>query len=1292
MNQGTAVAGGGGGSGDGDGTAGDGNDGEGAGGGSGGDDAGGDNRNAPDANKNPKCGYEGHPVDVVTGRAFTHDIVDLSLPGPLPFEFSRAYSSTAADRDVGLGHGWSHSFGWEIEVSRRRIRVWNEKGVSVDFPMVREGEQVVGPWGWVLRRDGWGFAVDHDEGVWLIFSARFEHGKRYRLTAIEDRNKNRISITYEDERLVQIVDSVGRTIRVQSDNLGRINSLAVKNAPSQGRWVDFARYEYNDAGDLVSVIDADGFVWRYAYDEFHRLTTDVDRAGLAFHFVYDRQNRCIETWGDYPGRRDPSLVDGLPKFLADGHTRVKGIHHCKFHYMSNGYTEVIKIQDAPRFTGNRNGTLSKAVKGGAVWTYDYDARGHMTASTDPLGFTKRYTLDERGRVVRFTDELGRTMSTDRNANGDPSRITDAAGNVWSTEHDGRGNTTLMVAPGGAATTYAYDERGLVTLTTLPNGATSTVRYDDQANPVEMKLPDGSIFKWTWDSLGRPLSETDPTGAQVRYAWSDRGDLVAIFHADGGITRAAYDGENRMIASTDPLGQTFKRAYGGFERIVEETDALGQAVLYRYDYEGQLRELHNPRGEIYRFFYDANHRPIRQETFDHRVYEFRYDLAGRLQWVQDRLGRRTKLTYDPVGNLVGRELNDGTVETFEYDILDRIVAATNADGEVRFERNALGQIVRESEKVGDEIAQVERTFDTMAEATELRTSLGYLERMDRDLRGRVTRRVLTGGFETRHQRDARGFEVFRNLPEGGRIETAFDARGRATHRRAVAPGSGPGVGPSEPQWVGARRSGVTKSRLWQYDAAGCLVGEDRDRDGMFRFEYDPVGRLASVLRDGKLVESNRYDGLACRERSGESRVYGPGGRLLRKDDTEYVWDDDGQLVEKRRKRDGGHEEQTRYTWTDKGQLRAVDLPDGRTVEYRYDAFWRRIERTMRARQPDGQRSLLEATRYVWDGDLLVHEIMRKARQDGDPIVSEKTFCFDDEGWFPVAHRDAVVRDGVRRESPWYFYMTGPTGMPFGLVRPDGTVASHIESDTWGGAKELPGADTTTPLRFLGQYADDDTGLSYNRFRYYDPDSGMYISADPVGVLGGLNSFSYVTDPLSWSDPLGLTDNTPIGDAVEDQRKKSLAGSGFSMLPTQNGSGNGIDILAIKKGGNGQISALRIEEDKGNGSRLATDTHNDQQMSDDWTQRKFAMAQAEQQKILDDPDACKGAKKLAKQKLKDLKNAEKFYNKNKNDPSKVQRVLVHGDVDKNLNVSNLQQQTITSSGSSNVKLGAPGPVKN
>src|SRR5262249_34298295 len=62
---------------------------------------------------------------------------------------------------------------------------------------------------------------------------------------------------------------------------------------------------------------------------------------------------------------------------------------------------------------------------------------------------------------------------------------------------------------------------------------------------------------------------------------------------------------------------------------------------------------------------------------------------------------------------------------------------------------------------------------------------------------------------------------------------------------------------------------------------------------------------------------------------------------------------------------------------------------------------------------------------------------------------------------------------------------------------------------------------TPLRFQGQYEDSETGLCYNRFRYYDPDAGRFISADPMGLSAGLNEYAYAPNPVGWIDPHGLS---------------------------------------------------------------------------------------------------------------------------------------------------------------------------
>ncbi len=316
-----------------------------------------------------------------------------------------------ARRDAGLGHGWAHTLGWEIEVQRRQIRVWNEQGVAIDFPSIAVGEEVVGPWGWLLRREHGGFALDaDDDGVWRRFAAADEGQKRYRLVAVEDRNKNRIALTYEEGLLVEIVDSAGRVIRVTSTREGRIASIEVKNAVAQGQWVAFGTYTYDDRGDLTAATDADGFTARYAYDEEHRSPTDTDRAGLAFHFVYDAEGRCVESWGDYPGKRDPSLAENLPKRLADGVTRVEGIHHCRFDYMPGGYSEVADSTQVGRFFGNKHGTLDKNVAGGGVTTATYRDDGHMLSSTNPMGATRLFERDVRGRLVKLTDPLGRVTA------------------------------------------------------------------------------------------------------------------------------------------------------------------------------------------------------------------------------------------------------------------------------------------------------------------------------------------------------------------------------------------------------------------------------------------------------------------------------------------------------------------------------------------------------------------------------------------------------------------------------------------------------------------------------------------------------------------------------------------------------------------------------------------------------------------------------------------------------------------------------------------------------------------
>jgi RHS repeat-associated protein len=1123
MCPGIAVLGGGGGGGGGGGSGAGGGGGSGGDGSGNGDGAGGDGKSAdgaPDYAKYPECGYASHPVDVVTGRAFTHPIVDLALPGPLALVFRRMYSSKMASRDAGLGFGWAHTFGWRIDADRHVLVVWNEQGIATRFAVTSPNEvELLGPWGWLLRREAGAFVLDADDGLIRRFEAADARGRSFRLVSVEDRHRNRIRLDYEADRLVAVTDSAGRHVRVRTTREGRITALEVQNAVSQGQWIAFARYEYDEAGHLVTATDADGFVARYGYDDEHRLTSDTDRVGLCFHFVYDRAGRCVESWGDYPGKRDPSLIDDLPKRLADGETRAKGIHHCRFDYMPRHYSEVADSTMVRRYFGNAHGTLDKRCEGPAVVRASYRDDGHIIARQEADGGITQFERDARGRLTQLTDPLGRVTTIARDDHGLPTRITDPAGGVSRLERDARGDLLLAVDAAGNATAWTYDERGLVTEHVSATGARTTYGYDAQGNLVLVTQPNGGGFRFVYDPLGRRISETDPTGAESHYAYSPRGDLLAVRDAVGGVTRYSYDGERHLTQVVDPRGQTTRLVWGGYHKLCERMDANGHIVRLRYNLEGELCEVHNERGEIHRLHYEYSGRLIGETTFDGRKLHYRHDPAGRVTRVTNGAREHTDMTYDLAGQLVQRALNGYAVEAYEYDALGGLVGVKSPAGELRFMRNALGRVVREAQLVAGKEHWVEITYDAAGERVGRRTSLEHTETIARGALGERARTVLDGAHQVEHRADALGRETARALPGGGWLQSEYDALGRLSRRRAgMAVESWGRAG--EPEWLGARPERATVDMAYRYDEVGELVESWDQARGRTRYEYDPVGQLLSMVPEKARAELFRYDAtgnLHEDREAAEPREYGQGNRLLRRGEWSYAWDEDGRLREKRRPgTDGARDEVWRYRWDAAGLLTEVERPDGMRIAFTYDPFARRLSKRVTARD----RAPLSETRFVWDGDVLVHEIELRARAEGDPIVEERTYWFEDDSFAPVAHRERRVDDVAGEDGAWFHYVNDPIGTPERLVAADGRVACELRRKAWGETEEAPGATASTRLRFQGQYEDEETGLRYNRWRYYDAAARRFLVPDPLGLRGGLSTYAYGLNPIQWIDPYGL----------------------------------------------------------------------------------------------------------------------------------------------------------------------------
>jgi RHS repeat-associated protein len=160
-----------------------------------------------------------------------------------------------------------------------------------------------------------------------------------------------------------------------------------------------------------------------------------------------------------------------------------------------------------------------------------------------------------------------------------------------------------------------------------------------------------------------------------------------------------------------------------------------------------------------------------------------------------------------------------------------------------------------------------------------------------------------------------------------------------------------------------------------------------------------------------------------------------------------------------------------------------------------------------------------TRFLWEGWRLLQS------REGERCA---TYLYDpNETWSPLARVDhpAQAQDGE-----CYWFNADLNGAPLEVTDADGAVrwsgqygsfgeVSHQTAESWALRQGKP--TINQPLRYAGQYADSETGLHYNLFRYYDPGVGRFTTQDPIGLNGGLNLYQYAPNPLGWVDPLGLT---------------------------------------------------------------------------------------------------------------------------------------------------------------------------
>lgn len=1032
------------------------------------------------------CTVTGHPVDVASGTFFT-DEEDFWLDGPVPLSWERTWYSRSDYRGP-LGNGWHHAYdmGVVADTEEGTLTLRMSDGIPVAFPLPTSEEP-----SFILferkearlEQDG-GYCVwDMAEDLYYRFT-RKEYDSVRLLESVTDCNGLGIRFDYTKEGLLRsITDSAGRRLRVEHDTRsGRILEICGPHPEDPEKEITLASYEYDADGNMTLQRNAAGDVMTYEYAG-RLIVKETWRNGLAWYFEYDGTgvgSRCVHTWGD-GGIYDHRLTfrEGVTEVL-DSHGELTVYHH-------------------------RGGLVWKKVDangGEHLWRYDDSRR--LLAQTDPLGNSTLYRYDRWGNCTDSSDPCGGSVSAVYPAKGNlrnrPVSVTTPDGGTWEFGYDRSGNLVSRTNPEGAVTRMTY-RNGAVASVKDPYGVVTRLAYDRFHNLTEASDSRGNTSLYGYDLLGRCVSVTNPKGAVQKREYDPVGRVVRVLDFDGNDIRLSYDGIDNLTEYRDNV-QHVEYGYSGMWKLTRRRDHRG-VVNFRYDREERLRRVTNERLQSYEFALDAVGNVTAEKGFDGAVRHYLRDRGGRVvretlpsgterEYGYDACSRVTRVSYPTAGD---------PDQTYAYGLSGRLVQASRGESTVEFAYNSLGLPTRETAD-GNTIL---RTYDHTGRILTLDSTAGASLRYTRNGYGELEGFTATGGsdadgtgsWESAHRHDTLGFEVERILPGGVVRSFAYDDIGRLVDART------------------RKDSRTRHMRRYRWGVADRLLSVEDSRRGETRYSYTPTGQLERAEYPDGREQWRKSDqtGNLYPDPDMRLRRYLGGGRLEQDGEWHCEYDADGNLTERYlgtgRWLDG-KKDRWRYRWNADGSLAKVVRPDKREVEFTYDALGRRLSKSFGT----------TVTRWVWNGNVPLHQWKQhreysvvEDRWNTDTERRDMTvWLFDEDSFVPMA----MIKEGRS-----YSILTDQLGTPTEAYDTEGNEVWSRVLDMDGNVIGETGNKGMVPFLFQGQYYDRETGLAYNRFRYYSPKMGMYVSQDPIGLAGGiLNLYGYVDDTLSFIDILGL----------------------------------------------------------------------------------------------------------------------------------------------------------------------------
>ncbi|WP_406269338.1 DUF6531 domain-containing protein [Streptomyces sp. NBC_00191] len=1043
------------------------------------------------------------PVDVATGRMVLPQ-TDIALPGSLPLVFQRTFESSY--RAGGwFGPTWASTADQRLEIDSEGVVFVCADGSLLAYPHPAPGVPVMPTHGrrWPLNRDTDGDYTVTDPDTGQIWHFTVQTDELALLAQFDDRNGNWITFEYDESGApTALVHHGGYHLKLTTSE-GRITVLHLAGAAPDGSDQEILRYGYTD-GHLTEVTNSSGRPLRFRYDEQGRITSWTDTNGSHFDYVYDDRDRCVAQSGTNGHLNSRFTWDDTD---ADSGLRLTSVTNAL------GHTSRFLIDERVQVVAEIDAT-------GAVTRFERDRYNRLLSVTNPLGHVSRSTYDESGRPITVVRPDGRELNADYNELGLPVRVKASDGTVTHQTYDERGNRTSVTDASGATTRFSYDEAGRLVSVTDSLGHCTFVRCDKAGLPLEITDPMGATTRYERNAFGRPVTITDPLGAKARFEWTVEGNLARRIEPDGSEQSWGYDGEGNCLSHTDVVGGVSTFEYTDFDLLVARTGPDRVRYEFSHDTNLQLIQVTNPQGLTWDYEFDPAGRLISETDFDNRRLTYAYDEASRLTTSTNGLDQTVRFEYNELGQVLRKDA-EGAVTTFEYDIFDELATATGPDATLVRLRDRFGRL--RSEAVNGR--KLTFDHDAVGRRTGRTTPSGAVSTWTYDAAGRRTE-LTTSGRTLTFKHDAAGRELARHIGETVTLRHAFDAMGRLTDQHIVGQG------------------GDLQRRAYVYRADGNLVGIDDQLSGPRTFDLDAAGRVTAVYA-ANWTERYAYDAAGNQtaaswpashpgQEATGARAY-TGTSITRAGNVRYEHDAQGRVVLRQKTRLSRKPDTWRYEWDAEDRLVSVSTPDGAVWRYLYDALGRRIAKHRLGE--DGQ-TVLEHVVFTWDGVNLCEQTTA-----GADLPNPVALTWDHDGLHPLAQAERILGSDAPKEvidERFFSIVTDLVGTPSELIDESGTIAWRTRSTLWGNTTWAATSTTYTPLRFPGQYFDPETGLHYNYFRTYDPQTARYLTPDPLGLTPGPNPTAYVPNPHTGSDRLGLApDGCPDGRDPFDFREPNPA---------------------------------------------------------------------------------------------------------------------------------------------------------